>query len=402
MRLAWGPTGPLDGPSGRRVAVTGIGVLSPCGSGLEQFWSGLYGESRAGRVLRVEGFDPVAACGPRVARQRDRFAQLALAAAKMAVADARARLDPGWTGVVIGTGIGGVTTMEAQFEVSRAKGVNRVSPLLVPEIMPNSAAATISVELGLHGPCTTLVSACASGAQAISHGGRLVATNRCRAVLVGGSESILIPITEASFANMGVLSHQGRCRPFDRDRDGLVLGEGAAVLVLEELESARARGAHLYAELLGAAGTSDGYHITAPSPEGEGAASCMDLALADAGVLPDEVGHINAHGTATRLNDVTEAKAIAKVFGVPGPPVTSVKGVIGHTLGAAGAIEAVATILALEHRLIPPTAHYESPDPDVVLDVVAGSPRPWAPRPAISNSFGFGGHNECLVFGPAR
>ena len=400
MRITWGATGPGDGVKGRRVAVTGMGVLAPCGIGLDAFWLGLAEPPPPGPARRVAGFDPVAACGPRLARQRDRFTLLALAGAMMALADSGVQPDPDRAGVVMGTGVGGMITMEAQFDVSRARGLGRVSPFLVPTIMPNSAAATIAMHLGWRGPSHAPVSACASGAHALGHGARMVAAGRCQAVLAGGSEAILIPITEASFRNMTVISKAERCRPFDRDRDGLVLGEGAAAFVLEDWEMAVARSAHIYAELAGAASTSDAYHLTAPSPSGEGAATCMELALADAGVTPGEVAHINAHGTGTRLNDVAEAKAIAKVFGSPGPPVTSIKGTIGHTLGAAGAIEAVATVLAIERGLIPPTVGYETPDPDVALDVVAGSPRPWTPGPALSNSFGFGGHNGCLVFLP--
>jgi 3-oxoacyl-[acyl-carrier-protein] synthase II len=401
MRIAWGPAGPSDGIKGRRVAITGMGVLAPCGTGLEDFWDGLCQARPEGAARRVEGFDPVASCGPKLARQRDRFSLLALAAAQMALSDSRVSADPARAGVVMGSGIGGMITMEAQFDVSRSKGLDRISPSLVPTIMPNAPAATISAQIGWRGPSQTMATACASGAHAIAYGAELVATGRCQAVLAGGSEAILIPITLASFANMRVLSPSGRCRPFAAERDGIVLGEGAAVIVLEDWEAAWDRGAHVYAELAGVASTSDAYHITAPSPEGEGAAACMELALADAGVDPGDVGHINAHGTATKLNDAVEARAIAKVFGSPGPPVTSIKGVIGHTLGAAGAIEAVATVLALEKGLIPPTAGYGSPDPDVPLDVVAGAPRPWEPGPALSNSFGFGGHNGCLLFLPA-
>ncbi|HEX5267004.1 MAG TPA: beta-ketoacyl-[acyl-carrier-protein] synthase family protein, partial [Acidimicrobiales bacterium] len=233
------------------------------------------------------------------------------------------------------------------------------------------------------------------------NGARLVASGRCDVVLAGGSEAAITGTSLAGFGNMTALSGLGISRPFDAERDGFVIAEGAAVLVLEELERARARGAHIYALVAGSASTADAYHITAPSPGGTGAATCMELALEDAGVTPDAVRHINAHGTSTPLNDAAEAEAITKVFGSPGPPVTSTKGVTGHALGAAGAIEAVAVALSIDRRLIPPTSGYEHPDPSIQLDVVAGEPRAWEPGPALSNSFGFGGHNGCLVLVPA-
>jgi 3-oxoacyl-[acyl-carrier-protein] synthase II len=223
---------------------------------------------------------------------------------------------------------------------------------------------------------------------------------RCDVMLAGGSEAAMTPTGIAGFSNMTALSSSGNSRPFDAERDGFVISEGAAVLVLEELEHARARGAHIYGVIMGAASVADAHHITAPSPGGSGAAVCMELALADAGIAPADIGHINAHGTATPLNDAAEGEAIAKVFGAPGPPVTSIKGVTGHSLGAAGAVEAAAVALSIEKALIPPTAGYEHPDPEIQLDVVTGEARPWTPSPAISNSFGFGGHNGCIVIGP--
>jgi 3-oxoacyl-[acyl-carrier-protein] synthase II len=223
---------------------------------------------------------------------------------------------------------------------------------------------------------------------------------RCDVVIGGGSEAAITGVGVAAFSNMTALSTSGFSRPFDIRRDGFVIGEGAGALVLEEYEHARERGAHIYAEISGAASTADAHHITAPAPGGAGAAACMELAMEDAGITTAEVGHINAHGTSTPLNDMAEAEAITKVFGTPGPPVTSTKGVTGHVLGGAGAVEAVAVALSIEHKLIPPTSGYEQPDPQIVLDIVHGDPRPWEPAPSLSNSFGFGGHNGCLVISP--
>jgi 3-oxoacyl-[acyl-carrier-protein] synthase II len=268
-------------------------------------------------------------------------------------------------------------------------------------IMANAGAANMSIRLGWQGPCETTVTACASGTHALGNAGRLVASGRLEVALAIGAESTLIGVARAGFANMTALSQSGISRPFDKERDGFVMAEGAAALVLEEWDRAVARGAHIYGELAGAASSADAFHITAPAPAGSGAAACMELALHDARVSAEEIVHINAHGTSTPLNDSAEAEAINKVFGVPGPPVTSIKGVTGHALGAAGAIEAVSVLLSYEHRLIPPTAGLVDLDPAVNLDVVHPTARPFEPGPVISNSFGFGGHNGCLVFKPA-
>jgi len=247
-----------------------------------------------------------------------------------------------------------------------------------------------------------IATACAAGTHSIGNAARLIAGGRCDAVIAGSTEAAMTPTGIAGFANMTALSTAGVSRPFDRDRDGFVIAEGGAVLVLEEWESARTRGATILAEILGAASTADAHHITAPSPGGAGAIACMELALDDAGLTPGDIRQINAHGTSTPLNDAAEAEAIAKVFGTDGPPVTSIKGVTGHSLGAAGAIEAVSIVLSMQHRLIPPTAGYTTPDPEIAaIDLVTGEPRPWEPGATLSNSFGFGGHNGCLVIGPA-
>ena len=392
-----------EGPvRGRRVVVTGIGVVSCCGIGTEAFWQGLLGPAPEGEH-RVQGFDPTAWFGPKEARRVDRYAQFSVAAAEMARQDAgESDPDPDRAGVVFATGVGGLESLEAQCLVLQEKGPGRISPFLIPMMMPNAGAATISMRAGWHGPCETITTACAAGTHAVGAAARLVAGGRCDVVIGGGSEAAMTPLGIAAFTNMTALSTSGVSRPFDARRDGFICAEGAAALVLEELGHARRRGARIYAEVLGAASTADAHHITAPAPGGAGAAACMELALADAEIEPPAVGHVNAHGTSTPLNDLAEAQAIAKVFGVPGPPVTSVKGVTGHALGGAGAIEAVAAVLSIDKRLIPPTAGYGEPDPEIPLDVVHGDPRPWEPAPVLSNSFGFGGHNGCLVIAPVR
>jgi 3-oxoacyl-[acyl-carrier-protein] synthase II len=275
-----------------------------------------------------------------------------------------------------------------------------VSPFLVPMMMANAAAATISMRYGWQGPCENVVTACAASNHAIANAARLIATGRCDAVVTGGSEAPMTPVGIQGFQNMTALSSSGVSRPFDTARDGFVITEGAGALVLEAWDLAEARGATILGEILGGASTADAYHITAPSPGGAGALRCMELALAEAGLRPSDIRQINAHGTSTPLNDAAEAEAIAKLFGTPSPPVVSTKGVTGHALGAAGALEAVAVLLSMEHRLIPPTAVTAELDPDITIDVVMGAPRPWEPGPTLSNSFGFGGHNACVVIGP--
>jgi 3-oxoacyl-[acyl-carrier-protein] synthase II len=310
--------------------------------------------------------------------------------------------DPDRAGVVFATGVGGLESLEEQSVVFQEKGPRRISPFLIPMMMPNAGAATVSMRAGWHGPCETIATACAAGTHAVTAAARLVASGRCDVALGGGSEAAMTPLGIAAFTNMTALSTEGISRPFDARRDGFIVAEGAAALVLEDLDHARRRGARIYGELLGAASTADAHHITAPAPGGSGAAACMELALADAEIGPESIGHVNAHGTSTPLNDLAEAQAIVKVFGTPGPPVTSVKGITGHALGGAGAIEAVSVVLSIDKRLIPPTAGYEQPDPEIPLDVVRGGPRPWEPAPVLSNSFGFGGHNGCLVIAPLR
>lgn len=388
---------PAERGGRRRVVVTGLGVISCAGIGLDRFFAGLRGPAPVGE-RRVPDFDPSPWFDVKQARRADRFQQFSVAAAQMALEDAgELTVDPARAGVIFGTGVGGLETLENQVRVNLEKGARRVSPYLVPMMMANAGAAGISMRFGWRGPCETVVTACAAGTQSIGAAYRLIAYDRCDVVMSGGAEAAMTPIALAAFSNMTALSTSGESRPFDRRRDGFVMGEGAGAVVLEELGHARARGARIYAEMLGAASTADAYHITAPSPGGSGALACMELALEDAGVAPEDVAHINAHGTSTPLNDLAEAEAIEKLFGTGGPPVTSFKGVTGHSLGAAGAIEAVGSCLTIVRGEIPPTVGLEELDPAIHLDLVTGASRSFAGGVVISNSFGFGGHNGTIV-----
>ncbi len=389
--------------TGRRIVVTGIGVVAPCGLGKEAYWEGLLRPvAEAGPTRGVADWDPSPwFANPKEARRADRFQQFALAAAAMAIEDAGGEPsgDPARKGVVVATGIGGLNTLEEQITTRLQKGERRVSPFLVPMMMANAGGASISMRYGWQGPCETIVTACAASTHGIGYAARLIAWGRCDAMLAGGTESTLTPTSIAGFRNMTALSTTGVSMPFDAKRDGFVMSEAAAVLLLEELESARARGARILGEVLGSASNADAHHITAPSPGGTGAVACMELCLADAGLTPADIRQINAHGTSTPLNDAAEAEAISKVFGAPGPPVTSTKGVTGHALGAGGALEAAAVLLSMDHRVIPPTMGTTELDPDMNIDLVMGERRPWEPGPTLSNSFGFGGHNGCLALG---
>lgn len=387
---------------GRRVAITGVGALARCGSGADEFWDGLLAPAPDGSREIVD-FDPEPYFDNiKEARRTDRFAQFALAVAQMALDQAgELTADPLRRGVIFGTGVGGLHTLEEQILNFHEKGPRRVSPFLVPMMMSNAGAAAISMRHGWQGPCETTVTACAAGTHSVGNAARMIATGRCDAVITGSSEAAMTPVGIQGFANMTALSTLGVSRPFDLRRDGFVISEGAGALVLEEWDMATARGATILAEVVGAASTADAHHITAPSPGGAGAIACMELALADAGLEPSDISQINAHGTSTPLNDAAEAEAIAKVFGSPGPPVTSVKGVLGHALGAAGSLEAVAVVQSMLQGIIPPTAGYGEPDPELaVLDLVTEA-RPWTPGPTLSNSFGFGGHNGCIILAPA-
>ncbi len=387
----------------RRVAVTGIGVVAPCGVGREAFWNGLLSPAPDGE-RRVPNWDPAPLFdNPKEARRSDPFSQYALGAAAEALAQAgELSADPARIGTLVGTGIGGIGTNETQIVTRHEKGDRRVSPFLIPMMMPNAAAASISMRHGFQGPCEATVTACAAGTHSIGNAARLVADNRCDVVIAGGAEAPFTPTSLAGFGNMTALSSSGISVPFDSRRDGFMMGEGAGILVLEDWDTAVGRGANILAEILGAASTADAHHITAPSPGGAGAIRCMEIAMSEAGLVPSDIVHVNAHGTSTPKNDEAEAMAISTLFGEPGPAVTSIKGVTGHSLGAAGALEAVATVLAMEHKLIPPTAGTKSLDPEIPkIDLVYGEARPWEPGPSMSNSLGFGGHNGSIIIGPA-
>jgi 3-oxoacyl-[acyl-carrier-protein] synthase II len=391
--------------AGHRVAITGYGVVAPCGIGKEAFWKGLIGPGFSGlRSIEVQDWDPLPYFdSPKDARRSDRCEQFALAAAGEAITQSGSLpYDSSRIGTIFGTGIGGLRTLEEQVIVRFEKGERRVSPFLVPMMMSNASGAAISMRYGFQGPAETVCTACAASTHAIGNAARLIAWGRCDAVVTGGSESAATITALAGFANMTALSSTLVSKPFDATRDGFIMGEGAAVFVLERLDMAIARGAHIVAEIVGAASNADAHHITAPSPGGVGATRCMQLALEDAGLQASDIKQINAHGTSTPLNDSAEAQAIEAVFGDRSVPVVSIKGVTGHPLGAAGALEAAAVLLSIEKSLIPPTAGTTVIDPAMNIDVVMGEPRKWTPGPTISNNFGFGGHNGSVIIAPYK
>lgn len=405
--------------SGRRVVITGMGVITPIGNDVGQFWDNLMaGKSGIRRITRFDAnglpcqiagevdFEVGEHIEKREARKMDRFTQFAVVASRMAYADAalNGKLDPERFGVIVGTGIGGMDTFVRETQVLLEKGPGRVSPFFIPMMIANIASGQVSIDLGLKGPMNSVVTACATGTNAIGDAFRIVERGDADLMLAGGTEASLHPLAIAGFSSMKALSTQnhleGRaCRPFDKKRDGFVMGEGAGVLVLEELEHAKARGARIYAEIVGYGMTSDAYHITAPSPSGEGARRCMLAALTSAGLSPEDVDYVNAHGTSTPANDANETCAIKGALGERAYqiPVSSVKSMIGHLLGAAGAVETVATALALYHQTVPPTINYEEPDPECDLDYVPNKPREASIEVALKNSFGFGGQNACLA-----
>ena len=391
--------------AGHRVAITGYGVVAPCGIGKEAFWNGLIGPGFSGlRSIEVQDWDPLPYFdSPKDARRSDRCEQFALAAAGEAITQSGSLpYDSSRIGTIFGTGIGGLRTLEEQVIVRFEKGDRRVSPFLVPMMMSNASGAAISMRYGFQGPAETVCTACAASTHAIGNAARLIAWGRCDAVVTGGSESAATITALAGFANMTALSSTLVSKPFDATRDGFIMGEGAAVFVLERLDMAIERGAHIVAEIVGAASNADAHHITAPSPGGVGATRCMQLALEDAGLQASDIKQINAHGTSTPLNDSAEAQAIEAVFGDRSVPVVSIKGVTGHPLGAAGALEAAAVLLSIEKSLIPPTAGTTVIDPAMNIDVVMGEPRKWTPGPTISNNFGFGGHNGSVIIAPYK
>jgi len=392
----------------QRVAITGVGAVTPLGVGVETLverWSAGDSGIEDGLGCCTE-FDPTEHLSIKEARRADRFTQLAIVASDQAVAQAGwedgPSVDPDRVGCIIGTGIGGMNTIEDQLDVLRGRGAEAVSPLAVPMMMSNAASGVLAMRHGLKGECYGTVSACAAGAHAIGVGLRMVQHGDVEACVVGGSEAGITSLAQAAFEGMGATSPSGFSRPFDARRDGFVMGEGAAVLVLESEEAAKERGAEVLGYVTGYGATADAHHLTAPEPSGDGASRAIAIALADAGIEPDGVDWVNAHGTSTPLNDASETEALKSALGERAReiPVSSLKSAIGHTLGAAGAVEAAATALCLQRGVAPPTVGWEERDEDCDLDYVPGDARTLEsdgrPLRAISNSFGFGGHNAVL------
>jgi len=407
----------------RRVVITGLGAVTPVGNDVATMWQALIaGRSGVGPITlfdptgfdtkfaaEVKDFNAEALFGRKEARRMDRFTQFAVAAAGEALTDSGLKITPENApriGCVFGSGIGGIGTILAEVEVARQKGPMRVSPFLVPMMLPDTAPGQIAIQYGLKGPNMAIVTACASSSNAIGEAAEIIRRGAADVIVAGGAEAGIVPLAVAGFNVMTAISRrndapQKASRPFDADRDGFVIGEGSAALVLESLEHAQARGAHIYAEVLGYGASADAYHITAPQEAGEGAARAMRAALAQAGLAPQDIGYINAHGTSTPLNDKSETLAIKQVFGPAAyqVPISSTKSMTGHLLGAAGALEAVVCVKALQEGLLPPTINYETPDPACDLDYIPNVARRVPIRTAMSNSFGFGGHNACLIFG---
>ncbi|MEQ8996893.1 MAG: beta-ketoacyl-ACP synthase II [Coleofasciculus sp. B1-GNL1-01] len=406
----------------KRVVITGLGAITPIGNTLAEYWDGLLsGRNGISTITRfdpsrhacriageVTGFNPHDYMDRKEAKRMDRFAQFGVAASKQAIADAKFvinELNAEQVGVVIGTGVGGIKVMEDQQEVYLNRGPDRCSPFMIPMMIANMAAGLTAIHTGAKGPNTCTVSACASGAHGVGDAFRLIQRGYAQAMICGGTEAAVTPLSVAGFASAKALSTRNddpehACRPFDRDRDGFVMGEGAGILILEELEHALSRGARIYAEMVGYGMTCDAYHMTSPVPGGEGAVRAMQLALKDGGLQPEDVSYINAHGTSTPVNDPTETTAIKKVLGDHAYKiaVSSTKSMTGHLLGGSGGIESVASVLAVAHDHIPPTINLENPDPECDLDYVPNQSRQQTVDVALSNSFGFGGHNVTLVF----
>jgi 3-oxoacyl-[acyl-carrier-protein] synthase II len=385
------------------IAITGRGVVTSIAEGPDAFFDALL-DRQSGIVdggAPCSEFDPTSAMTPKEARRSDRYTQFAVCAAAQAIEEAGLPdgVDPERLAVLVGTGVGGLKTLEDECRAFIDGGVRAVSPLFVPMMMPNAAAGMIALELGAHGPGFSVSSACATGNHAIGEAKRMIERGEADIVVAGGTEAAMTPLCMAAFERMGALSREGVSRPFDARRDGFVMGEGAGVLVLERGDLARERGAKIFGYVVGYGASSDAFHMTQPDETGRGAEKAMRAALADAGVDPSEVGYINAHGTSTPYNDRIETHAIHAVFNGGSPPVSSTKSAIGHLLGAAGAVEAVAVLGALARGILPPTLNFQEPDPECDLDYVPDGPRE-APglELAMSNSFGFGGQNACLVF----
>ncbi|AQS59453.1 beta-ketoacyl-ACP synthase II [Desulforamulus ferrireducens] len=406
----------------KRVVVTGMGVITPLGTGLDKFWNSLTnGVSGIARITRfdpsefstqiageVKDFDFSQYLDKKEARRMDKFSQYGVVATAMAIEDAALdmeALDKDRTGVIIGSGIGGMETFEDQCKVLVNRGPSRISPFLIPMMIANMAAGQIAIKFGLRGPNITTITACASSANAIGDAFKLIQRGDADVVIAGGTEAPITPLAVAGFCAAKAMSTNNEepekaSRPFDVNRDGFVMGEGAAIMVLETLEHAQKRGAKIYAEIVGYGSTCDAYHITAPDPEGSGAVAAMKMALKDGNLQPEDVQYINAHGTSTPVGDVAEVGAIKKVFGEHAYKlvVSSTKSMTGHMLGAAGAIEGVASVLTIKDGLVPPTINLDNPDPQCDLDFVPHQARRMDVNVALSNSFGFGGHNVTLAF----
>ncbi len=405
----------------RRVVITGMGVISPIGIGKDTFWAGLMaGRSGVDRITRfdpsgfesriaaeVRDFDPASFMEKKDIRRNDRFVQFAYGATRLALDDAHFAITPhnaGQVGVLIGSGIGGAETWENQHQTLLERGPGRVSPFFIPMIIINMAAGIVSILTGAKGPNSAVVSACATGGSAVGDAVRIIQRDEATAMLAGGTEAAITPLSVAGFCSMKAMSTRNdepakASRPFDAQRDGFVMGEGAGIVLLEELEHALRREAHIYGEMVGYGMSGDAYHITQPDPEADGASRSMANALHDAGMDPADVQYINAHGTSTPYNDRTETLAIRRVFGAQASKVavSSTKSMTGHLFGAAGAVELIACALALQHQVMPPTINYEFPDPECDLDYIPNAPRPAAVDAAMSNAFGFGGHNATLI-----
>jgi 3-oxoacyl-[acyl-carrier-protein] synthase II len=407
----------------RRVVVTGLGLVTPLGTGLEKNWQALVaGQSGIRKIDRFPNIDAFASriagqvpdfhaedfIEPKEIKKMDLFIQYSVAAASMAMEDAAFKIDPTEAenvGVIIGVGLCGIDTIEATERAYLDGGPRKISPFFIPKVISNLAPGQIAIRHGAKGVNWTPTSACASGTHAVGEAFHLIRRGMQDAVIAGGAESAITPLGVGGFSAMKALSTRNdeperASRPFDKERDGFIIAEGSGVLILEERDHALKRGAKIYAEVIGYGANGDAHHITAPAPEGEGAARCMGLSLKDAGILPGEVDYINAHGTSTEYNDANETQAIKKVFGEHAfkLAVSSTKSMTGHLLGAAGAVEGVFSVLALHHHIIPPTINYENPDPDCDLDYVPNQARRADLRVALSNSFGFGGTNACVIF----
>ena len=408
---------------GKRVVVTGLGAVTPIGIGKENFWNALIaGKNGIGKITRFDStgytaqiagevldFDPVQFIDKKEVKRMDRYTHFALAATKLAIEDAKLdvkTIDGDRAGVFIGSGIGGMETLHNQYEKLFTKGASRISPFFIPMMIANMAAGNVAIAFGLRGACECIVTACASGTNAIGDAFRTIERGEADIMFAGGSEAAISPAGVSGFAAMKALCADHNddpahaSRPFDKNRSGFVMGEGAGIILLESLEHAKARDAHIYAEIVGYGRNDDAYHITTPAPGGITQGKCMKLAIDDAELNPEEIDYINAHGTSTQFNDKGETEAIKQIFGEHAYkiPISSTKSMTGHMLGAAGGVEAIASILSIENNIVHPTTNYETPDEGLDLNYVPNVAQKHEVNAAISNSFGFGGHNACVVF----